>query len=90
MKMSREHDTPFIAQTREIIPPAEGWQEHTLYLVDVAYRPTNLTHKAFFHVGFLSNGQPAAYSEIWCNTYDHAYKFRDAWYLRAVRVLYKE
>jgi len=37
-----------------IIPPKEGWQEHTWYLVEVAYNRHNPVHLSLFFSGFLN------------------------------------
>lgn len=75
----------------KVIPPTEGWKEHTYYLVEVSYSPSNPVHLAILAVGFLGinspEGVPGNYSEIWTNTYDHAYPFREAHYLKVIKEL---
>jgi hypothetical protein len=35
------------------IPPEGGWQEHTCYVVDVAYGQFNPIHRAILSIGFI-------------------------------------
>lgn len=89
--MTRDPDSPFMAEAKEIISLNHGWKEGALYLVDVSYNRSNPVHKAFFHVGFVNDdGTPGNYSEIWMNGYDHAEPFGAAFYLRALKVLHHE
>lgn len=71
--------------------PPRGWKEHTYYLVEVSHGPGNPVHLAILAVGFLGinaqEGVPGNYSEVWNNTYDHAYHFRDIYYLKPIREL---
>jgi len=73
------------------ISPPEGWKAHTYYLVEVSFGPGNPVHLAIFAVGFLGanspEGIPGNYSEVWCNSYDHAYHYRDVYYLKAIKEL---
>lgn len=75
---------------KKIIPPAEGWGEHTLYLVEVAFDANNPVHYSYLEIGFLNGPDdgPGGYCELWCNNYDEGYKLSDAHYLRAVKKLH--
>lgn len=51
-----------------IYPPAEGWEQHTLYLVEVSFRPSNPVHEAFLHVGFvhpMNDGMAIRPKDVW-------------------------
>ena len=39
--------------SKGIIDPADGWKEHTHYVVDVAFRSTNPVHRRILYVGFV-------------------------------------
>jgi hypothetical protein len=56
----------FISYVRgTIIPPEDGWKEHTLYLAEVSYFAQNPIHNAMVYVGFLdSEGEPGNYSGV--------------------------
>ena len=56
----------------EIIKPAEGWKEHTVYLVVVKMFERNPEHKALFYSGFLNGPEdndwystPGSYNAVW-------------------------
>lgn len=55
---------PSTPTTKEIIPPINGWEAHTWYLVEVAFHKNNPIHKSLFYTGFLNGkgGQPGGYS----------------------------
>lgn len=68
-----------------IIPPESGWEEHTLYYVEVAFNRGNPIHKSLFFSGFLSrNGEPAQYSQLWNPSYEQTYKLSDIFYLKVL------
>lgn len=80
-----------MAPERQIVPPAEGWKQSTLYLVHVSYNKHNPIHEAYLRVGFLDNaGIPAGYTHIWHGSYESHMEWRDVWYLKAVKVLHEE
>lgn len=76
-----------LEQESKILPPTEGWKEHTYYLVEVSYRPSNPVHLAIFAVGFLREGVPGNYSEVWTNTYDSSEPFSKVHYLKVLKEL---
>lgn len=82
---------PLPPKDKTIIPPTDGWKEHTYYWVRVSYRPSNPIHSAILGVGFLGAnsepGQPGNYSEVWCNTYDRAELYSKVHYLEVIREL---
>jgi hypothetical protein len=81
---------PFLHESKQpsIEPPEDGWKEHHVYLVAVAWSPGNPIHRALFHVGFLDDsGEPGNYSEIWANDYDYSMSFQKAHYLRVIKEL---
>lgn len=74
---------------RTIIPPEGGWEERTYYVVEVAYRTSNLIHRAIFYTGFLNGNkertEPGGYNDIWCGSYEVGQRpFRSAHYLKAI------
>lgn len=75
----------------EVIPPENGWKNHTYYLVEVSYSSTNPTHLAILGVGFVGinapPGTPGNYSEFWNNSYDRPHRFSEAYYIRALQEL---
>lgn len=85
---------PLPPKERTIIPPKDGWKEHTYYHVLVAYSSSNIIHEAVFQVGFLgansAPGEPGNYSEVWCNSYDRAKHFDDVHYLKVIQMLFTE
>ena len=74
-----------------VVPPADGWEANTLYLVQVACRRGNPIHESYLKVGFLlEDGAPGNYTEIWNNTYDVPLKLRDLHYLRVTQKLHSK
>jgi len=68
-----------------IIPPENGWEEQTYYIVDVAFSKMNPIHNKIFYVGFLNNGFPAGYNQLFTNS-DTGYKtIKDVYYLKALK-----
>lgn len=65
-----------------IIPPECGWQEHSIYIVEVAWNPNNPIHKAILHTGFIKDGNFGGYCEVWCNNYEYGYHASDAYILK--------
>jgi hypothetical protein len=47
-----------------IIPPKNGWEASTYYVVEVAMRVNNPIFKEIFYSGFLSSGKPNGYNKI--------------------------
>jgi hypothetical protein len=71
---------------RTIETPPGGWKANTIYVVKVAFKPTNPIHTALLHVGFLDDkGRPAGYSEIWRGNYERPIRFGSAHYLAVVQ-----
>lgn len=77
-----------------VVPPSDGWKEHTVYLVEVQHFKNNPKHKALLHVGFLngektSDGKktPGAYSEVWSHSYDNASAFEDNYSITVLQEL---
>jgi hypothetical protein len=56
-------------RTQTILPPKDGWQPNTVYLVEVAMHESNPIHRALFYSGFL-NGKgedgewPGGYNNV--------------------------
>ena len=70
-----------------IVPPEEGWKENTLYAVEVSFNGGNPIHKAVFYSGFLKEGNPAQYSQVWNPTYEHGYSLSRLRYMKVLRKL---
>lgn len=45
-------DTPESLGVEGIIPPPGGWKKKSYYVVDVAYTPVNLIHRAIVYKDF--------------------------------------
>jgi hypothetical protein len=45
-------------ESRGIIPPEQGWEERTWYLVEVSYTCVNPVHRSLFYSGFLNGNYP--------------------------------
>ena len=75
---------------RTILASAEGWKPDTIYLVLVAWKPTNPVHEAILQTGFIEKGQFAGYCRIWCNTYDDARNAHEAHYIEAIKILHQK
>lgn len=69
---------------RTIKPPKSGWEERTYYLVDVAFSPTNIIHRAIYYTGFLNgrDGAPGGYNMF--AFYSNQYTIKDVYYLKAI------
>ena len=80
-----------LEEAPQVLPPKEGWKNHTYYLVEVSFSQSNPVHLAILGVGFVGinapKGVPGNYSEIWCNAYSRPYKFREAHYIKAIKEL---
>ena len=75
-------------ETPQIIPPAKGWEQHSLYQVEVSFDKNNVVHRAVFYSGFLHEGQPAGYNQLWSPLYDDApLTISNAHYLKVLRKL---
>lgn len=72
----------------EIQRPRGGWEERCYYLVDVSYGPSNPIHRAIFFTGFLDDGEPGGYSNLW-GSYDYPIPFNsvEVYYLKPIRLL---
>ena len=70
-----------------IVPPEGGWKERTLYAVEVSFNTGNPIHNAVFFSGFLRDGNPANYNQVWNPSYDEPYTIRRLHYLKVLREL---
>ena len=76
-----------LPESKEIIPPENGWRAEAYYVVDIAVRSTNIIHRSIFYTGFL-NGKddaPGGYNKVFNPTYDSCLEIKDAYYMRAIR-----
>lgn len=49
-----------------VVPPSDGWEAHSWYLVEVAFTAGNPIHRSLFFTGFL-NGKyktPGGYNQL--------------------------
>lgn len=77
---------------KEIIPPAEGWKEKTLYLVEMSYLAAEPIRQAYLCVRVLNgeDGGPDHYSGVWYGSYDVPAAFGGVHYLKVIKVLHEE
>ena len=47
-----------------IMPPEDGWEHSTYYVVEIAMNKNNPIFKEIFYTGFLSDGKPSGYNMI--------------------------
>jgi hypothetical protein len=73
-----------------IHPPEGGWKERTYYVVDVRMHLTNPVHRVIFYSGFLDDGTPCGYNQLWHGVYEDRYNIKDAYYLKAIRKIQME
>lgn len=66
-----------------IIPPADGWEDSTYYVVEASMSRLNPIHKYIFFSGFCTDGQPSGYNEIFgCS---EKTTISDVHYLKVIR-----
>jgi hypothetical protein len=84
--MSQLNQLPPSAKT--VIPPPNGWEDQTYYVVEVAHRTTNPIHRAILYVGFIPNKphNPLAggYTTLWSATYGQEYNPMKLHYLKFI------
>lgn len=61
----------------------EDIKEHTVYLVEVSWRPGNPMHKAILFIGFKTG----AYCDIYSNCYDEVFPLARAYRLKIIKEL---
>lgn len=71
---------------RTIIPPPSGWVPKTLYVVHVSVHPKNPIWEAVFYSGFLNDGEPGGYNQIW-SPHSSVLTIDRVHFLRALRAL---
>lgn len=80
--------TPKFRGVKGIHPPKGGWKDNTFYIVEVAYEPLNMIHKAMFYTGFCDeDGVPAGYNWLMNGGYEDLCSIQEAYYLKAVAEL---
>ncbi|ATE85836.1 hypothetical protein KPS64_gp106 [Shigella phage KPS64] len=80
--------TPQSRGVKGIHPPKGGWKDNTFYIVEVAYKPLNMIHKAMFYTGFCDdNGVPAGYNWLMNGGYEELCNIQEAYYLKAIAEL---
>ena len=69
-----------------IIPPKDGWEAQSWYLIEVSFFPGNPVHPKLFYTGFLtSQGQPAGYNYLADD--ERLYQIHEVYYMKAIRQL---
>lgn len=75
-----------------VIPPKKGWEEHTLYLVDISFNEQNPIHRGLFFSGFL-NGPgktPGGYAKVLTPIEGTSHELGSMRYLKVVKKLATE
>ena len=74
--------------------PINGWEERTWYLVEVAYSPNNVIHRAMFFSGFLNGEEnsPGGYNGFVSigGFYEEFLELSDAYYLKVLKKIFSE
>lgn len=70
-----------------VIPPKEGWNPRTYYIVEVAFSSSNVIHKTLFYSGFLTDSKPCGYNTLFSPNYEENYSIKDVYYLKAIETL---
>lgn len=68
-----------------VIGPKGGWKDRTYYSVWVCFNANNPAHKAIFYSGFLTDGKPCGYNELWNPTWDETYSIEEIYYLEVIK-----
>ena len=75
----------------KITPPRKGWVQLTYYLVRVAFNKYNPVHRAVFFTGFLHEGIPAGYAQVWKGGgYERPYNYDEIYYMEVIKVIATE
>ena len=77
-------DNMFMPPDKKIVPPVQGWEESTVYIVNAAFSSTNPVHRYLFYSGFLHEGEPGNYNEFMCC---EDCSFRQVYYLKALEIV---
>ena len=72
------------AQT--IIPPEDGWEAQSYYVVEVAMRMNNPIFCEIFYTGFLSGSKPGGYNKLLSTQNE----LKDVRYLKVIRKINSE
>lgn len=70
-----------------VIPPRNGWQRHTHYIVDVSMNEWNPIHKRILYVGFLNGSNPlnGNYTGLLLAPGDDFVDMKDIHFIQAIR-----
>lgn len=83
--------TPDSRKVKGIHPPEGGWKDNTFYVVEVAYKPLNMIHKAIFYTGFCDEkGVPQGYNWLMNGGYEDLCSIQEAYYLKTIAELPEE
>jgi hypothetical protein len=74
----------FLPIKKAIIPPTNGWKPQSYYKVKVALNANNPIHESIFYSGFLHEGEPAGYNQVWNPTYDRTFPIHEIFYLKVI------
>lgn len=87
MKISNIGETPVTLGLKDktILKPTQGWDAHAWYIVEVAYEPNNVIHKALFYSGYLDGeGRPGGYNCLINPSYDCNPSIGKVYYLAVI------
>lgn len=70
-----------------IIPPAEGWESDTYYIVEVAFSGNNVIFRVIFYSGFVRDGKPCGYNGLLSTKLDDKPEISELYYLKVLEKL---
>lgn len=83
--MSKFKGTP---KARGVVAPIDGWEEQTLYVVDVAFSSSNIIHESLFYSGFLDeDGNPSSYNKIFNPGYEEDETIGSVYFIKVTNKL---
>lgn len=68
----------------QIIPPSDGWEPQTYYVVDVSFNSANPVHRSIFFSGFLDFGEQAGYAQVFNGSYEGPERYACVWYMKVI------
>ena len=69
------------------LPPPDGWEERTYYIVEASFSVGNPIHQYIFFTGFLQDGKPGGYNQFCSGSSDTFYSYGHAYYLKPIHKL---
>jgi hypothetical protein len=68
-----------------IVAPEKGWEDHTWYLVEVAYHKNNPVHRDLFYSGFIDKINKIPSDCNFLPGYGYLRRIEDTYYLKVIR-----